>query len=239
MELVALRKEYAQLTDKVYEKVMTGLKNYFEVRKIGGGEMTEAQVREMISEGCRQNAEDLVEKIGTRLDYLETTFGGGRLVSQRTDQPQERETYVLRTNRFGQIMRLPDDFQFPSGNGFDCWLQWNVGNTTRQIPPLRLIQVTEFSGVLDGKPKTNAEKRSQRGLHVANRRASRKVFCDMKFLCKYIEKKAVEAGLYTSDRRLENILRMFEAAGEDIGLGSFNPRKGQLKWRTLVGKIRK
>ena len=174
-----------------------------------------------------------------RLDSLETTFGGGRLESQRTEQPQERETYVLRTNRLGQITRLPDDFQFPNGNAFDCWLQWNVGNATRQIPPLRLIQVNEFIAVLDGKPKTDAEKRAQRGLHKANRQPSRKVSCDMKFLCTYIEKKAVEAGLDTSDRRLENIRRMFEATGEDVGSGSFNPRKGQLKWRTIVAKIRK
>ena len=61
----------------------------------------------------------------------------------------------------------------------------------------------------------------------------------MKFLCTYIEKKASEAGLDTADRRLDNIRRMFEAAGEDVGVGSVNPRKGQLKWRTLVGKIRK
>jgi hypothetical protein len=32
---------------------------------------------------------------------------------------------------------------------------------------------------------------------------------------------------------------MFETAGKDVSSGSANPRKGQLKWRTLVLKIRK
>jgi hypothetical protein len=239
VELVALRKEYAELTDKVYNKVMKGITDYFEVRRIGGGEMTEARVKEMIAAGCRQNAEELVEKIGTRLDSLATRFSGGGLELQRNEQPQTQDTYVLRTNRLGQITRLPEDFQFPNGNAYDCWLQWNVGNAVRQIPPLRLVNVTEFQGILDEKPKTDAEKRAQRGLHKGKRRPSRKVSCDMKYLCTYIEAKASEAGLDTSDRCLNNIQRMFEAAGNDVGSGSVNPRKGQLKWRTLVPKIRK
>ena len=68
MDLEALRKEQSELTDK-YEKVMNGLRQYFEVRGIGGGKMTEARIREIISEGCRQTAEDLVHKIEDKLDY--------------------------------------------------------------------------------------------------------------------------------------------------------------------------
>jgi hypothetical protein len=36
---------------------------------------------------------------------------------------------------------------------------------------------------------------------------------------------------------LENVQAMFEAAGKDAGAGAVNPRKGQLKWRTIVSKI--
>jgi hypothetical protein len=228
-----LRKAYAQLTEKVYEKVIGGLKNYFEVRKIGGGEMTEARVREMIAAGCRQeNAEDLLKKIGTRPESLETTkipiIGTAEKRAtelQRNEQPQGQDTSVLRTNhRLGQITRLPDDFQFPSGNAYDCWLQWNLGNAVRQIPPLRLVQLIEFQRVLDANPKADAETRARRGLHKGKKRPTRKTSCDMKYLCTYIEKKASEAGLDTSDRRLDNIRRMFEAAG-NVGAGSANPRK--------------
>jgi hypothetical protein len=115
-----------------------------------------------------------------------------------------------------------------------------VGNAVRQIPPLRLVQVREYQAVLDKKPKTDAEKRGQRGLHRDKRRPSRKVSSDMRFLCRYIEAKASEAGLNPSDQTLENVQRMFKAAEKEVsGSGSANPRNGQLKWRTLVAKIRK
>jgi hypothetical protein len=39
VDLDALRKESLQVADKVYEKVMTGLKEYMESRGIGGGEL--------------------------------------------------------------------------------------------------------------------------------------------------------------------------------------------------------
>jgi hypothetical protein len=52
VELVGLQKDYAALTGNVYEKVMNGLKDYFEVRKIGGGEMTEANDSRRMQGGC-------------------------------------------------------------------------------------------------------------------------------------------------------------------------------------------
>jgi hypothetical protein len=36
VDLEALRQEHSELTNKVYEKVMNGLREYFEVRQIGG-----------------------------------------------------------------------------------------------------------------------------------------------------------------------------------------------------------
>jgi hypothetical protein len=99
----------------------------------------------------------------------------------------------------------------------------------------RLLKPVKITRFLDAKPKMDAEKRAHRGLHKEKRRLSRKVSCDMRFLCTHIEKKVLKAGLDTADRRLDNVRRMFEAAGEDVGSGSVNLRKGQLKWRTLVG----
>jgi hypothetical protein len=148
VDLEALQKEQSELTDKVYKKVMHGLRQYFEVRGIGGGKMTEARIRVMISEGGRQTAKDLVHKIEEKLDLLATSFdaatGSGRVALQRNGQFQQQETYSLPTNTLGQLTRLPDDFQFPKGNAFDCWNQWNIRNKERQIPPLRLVNVREY-----------------------------------------------------------------------------------------------
>jgi alanyl-tRNA synthetase len=128
VDLEALRKEHSELTNKVYQKVMNGLWQYFEVRQIGGRQLTEARIREMITEGCRQTAEDLANQIEVKLDLLassfeESTGSGGRVALQRNETLQQRETYCIRTNTLGQLTRLPDDFQLPKGNAFDCWNQ--------------------------------------------------------------------------------------------------------------------
>jgi hypothetical protein len=44
VDLDALRRESLQVADKVYKKVMTGLKEYLESRGIGSGELTEARI---------------------------------------------------------------------------------------------------------------------------------------------------------------------------------------------------
>ena len=136
VELMSLRKDHAHLLDKVCQKVMRGLKEHFEARHIGGGETIEARVCNMTAEGCKQSAEELVNQVGEKLDSLATAVGGGRLELQSKEQPQERETHALRASCLGQVTRLPNDFQFPSGNALDCWLQWSVGSATRQVPPL-------------------------------------------------------------------------------------------------------
>jgi hypothetical protein len=104
------------------------------------------------------------------LDLLAASFdavtgSGGRVALQRNGQLQQQETYRLRTNTLGQLTRLPDDFQFPKGNAFDCWNQWNIGNKEQQIPPLRLVDVREYQ-FLDAKAKSDAEKWGQRGIHI-------------------------------------------------------------------------
>jgi hypothetical protein len=89
---------------------------------------------------------------------------------QRSAQPeQQQDTYIIRTNSLGQITRLPNDFQFPNGNAYNCWVQWNVGNAVKQIPPLQLVQLREFQAVLDTKPMIDAEKWGQQGLHKDKR----------------------------------------------------------------------
>jgi hypothetical protein len=104
--------------------------------------------------------------------------------------------------------------------------------------PLRLVDVKEYQ-FLDLKAKSDEEKRGQRGNCIRKRRPSRKICSDMKFLCNYIEQKASEAGLDTSDRSLENMRRMFEAEEKDIRSGSVNSRSDQLKWQTFVQRLRR
>jgi hypothetical protein len=65
----------------------------------------------------------------------------------------------------------------------------------------------------------------------------------MKYLCTYIELKAREAGADTTDRSLENIRKMFDAASKELTIPAAgdhrDQRIDQFKWRTMVIRIRK
>jgi hypothetical protein len=151
------------------------------------------------------------------------------------------DTFVIRTNPRGELSRLPNDFQFPKGGMYDCWVQWNVGHIERSIPPLRSLTPREFT-FIDDIAKTQSEKRNQRGprQYKDTRRPSRKTYSDMKFLCNFIQLKASEAGTDTSDRSLDNVRKMFDVAAKElITPGERNARIDQFKWRTMVTRIRK
>ena len=242
VDLQALRVEQSQLSQVIFEKVMLGLTEYFDTRRIGGGEMTEARIREMIAEASKINVDDLVKRMEEKVDSLKTAFQQFTTDSDATRQEDTAgaaRTYLLRTNILGQISRLPSDFQFPKGGCYDCWTQWNVGDGERSIPPLRKLGPREFL-FIDNLPKTDAEKRSQTGKFRNQRRPSRKIFSDIKFLCKYIESKASEAGVDTTDVSLANVRIMFESAVKHLIIpGEGNRRVDQLKWRTIVKRIRK
>ena len=150
----------------------------------------------------------------------------------------EAELYPIRTHRNGILSRVPEDFEFPKGGVSDCWLKWNIGDTERRIPPLRALNPRDFA-FMDAKPKTTDEMRGQRGKFKANRRPSRKIYHDIKFLCNYIEKEAVKQGMNARDRTPNNVRRMFEKV-EPILLGNDTSNRGtQLKWSTVKNKLQK
>jgi hypothetical protein len=217
------------VADRVYEKVIGGLKEYLESRGIGGGELTEARIKDMISSATGEYFERLEKKLDSMARLP------GTVERNDEDGEQDVETYELRTNGLGQLTRIPADFEFPTSNTYNCWVQWNVGNKAQSIPPLRLTDPLEFN-FMDKKEKTDQGKRGQRDIFKNKRRPSRKIYCDMKFICKYIETKAKEANLDTSNRKLTNVRRMFEAAGLDKVVT--NRRGDQLVWTTIIKKLR-
>jgi hypothetical protein len=176
-----------------------------------------------------ERLEKKLDDLGSRND-LDTTQ-----VHNAQRHVTEVERYELRADGLGQLTRIPEDFEFSTGNTYNCWVQWNVGNRAQSIPPLRLIDPCEFN-FLNQKEKTDQEKRGLRETFKNKRRPSRKIYSDMKFICKYIETKASEASLDTSDRNLSNVRRMFEAAG--LKTIATNRRGDQLGWGTLIKKLR-
>jgi hypothetical protein len=53
---------------------MSGMTEYLEGRKIGGGDMTEGWIKDMIASACQQNVEHLVERFEEKLNSLMDTF---------------------------------------------------------------------------------------------------------------------------------------------------------------------
>ena len=247
VDLQALKVEQSTLAETIFTKVMGGLTDYFDTRRIGSGEMTEARIKELIALACKQNVDELVKRVETTVDGLKTAFKEASFGNADAAVRQDAEdavvpqgaTYMLRANNRGEISRLPSNFQFPRAGIYDCWVQWNVGNAERQIPPLRKLGPREFL-FIDNIPKTVAEKLSQRGKHIDKRRPSRKIFSDMKFICNYIESKAGDSGVDTSDVSSGNVRKMYDTAVKDLIIpGERNQRVDQLKWRTMVSRVRK
>jgi hypothetical protein len=250
--LHALKVEQLKLAGMIYNKVMEGMTDYFEAWRIGGGGMTEAWMKDMLSSVCQAHVEHLAQcfqvKLKTLADYFESyATNNGRPPQMTTTTPYQRtrETYALQTNHHGELSRLPNNLQFPKGGMHDCWVQWNVGHVEHLMPALRSITPREFQ-FIDDIAKTDSEKwkRSQRGPHQYKYmwRPSWKTYCDMKLVCNYIQSKASKVGADTTDRSLDNIRKMFDAASKELmirGAGDRNQRIDQFKWRMMVFRIQK
>jgi hypothetical protein len=73
----------------------------------------------------------------------------------------------------------------------------------------------------------------QRGKHIDKWCPSQKIFSNVKFICNYIESKASNAGVDTSDVSSDNIRKMFKAAVKELII-----RANEIKeWTNLNGKL--
>jgi hypothetical protein len=80
VDLEAIRDSTASLAQSVEKAVMVGITKYFDVWRIGGGEITEARVKEMIASAVAtaitQNTEELMQqRFDNKLDSLGSAFG--------------------------------------------------------------------------------------------------------------------------------------------------------------------
>jgi hypothetical protein len=156
VNLQALKVEQSKLAENIFTKLMGGgLADYFDTWQIGSGEMTEARIKELIALVCKQNVDELVKRVETTVDNLKTVFkessfgnGGTPVRQDAEDAVQHHATFMLPANSGGEISRLPSDFQFPKAGIYDCWVQWNIGNSEEQIPPLQKLGPREFLFIL-------------------------------------------------------------------------------------------
>ena len=98
------------------------------------------------------------------------------------------QTFQLRSHRNGILSRLPEDYNFPAAGVYDCWVKWNISDTERGIPQLRLLQAKDFA-FIDSREKTANDSRGHTGPFKEQWRSSSKIFSGLKYLCKTLNRK--------------------------------------------------
>jgi hypothetical protein len=132
--------------------------------------------------------------------------------------------------------RVPVDWRFPRCGVQDLWRQWWIGDTVRQVPPLRFLDTADISH-LDKVRLDETELHGRTGQFGKNRRQSKKIMCDMKFLMTYIKQQLEGKGVTIGNTiTVEAVDQMFAAISEKFDLG---PRDMQKQWLTVVRDLRK
>lgn len=231
VNIAAIRMSQDKMVDQVYERVITGVKDLLDTRQIGGGELTEVRLHEMVVNAVTPQVDALNATLNEALHQyhhhppVQDQDFGEQL--NQTYEDVDGTTHQLRLDA-RVLTRLPENFEFPQAGVYDCWIKWNIKDSVRGIPPLKKLHPQDYA-FLDSKPKPGG----------GARRASRKTFCDLKCLCTYIEDKATEEGMDPSNPSPANIRLIYEHVWPTIYEGLKGGRSTQNRWMTLVDKFRK
>ena len=140
------------------------------------------------------NADRLSEqRLRTVLDEFQTTIFNqlnniNRLEGANNNNDEERvETGTgYRVHTYGGTFhRVPVDWRFPRVGLQDLWRQWWIGDTVRQVPPLRFVTTRDVVH-LDSIPIEQEERHGRTGEYKEQRRPARKVMSEMKFVMQYV-----------------------------------------------------
>ena len=117
----------------------------------------------------------------------------------------------------------------------DLWRQWWVGDTVRQVPPLRLI-TTKDVGHLDKIPIQEEERHARTVTHKESRRPARKILSDIEFLMVYITDLVKANGTFEATITLSSVDRMYDSVSAQL---LFNNRDVLKLWYSSVKEIHK
>ena len=131
----------------------------------------------------------------------------------------------------GPFHRVLEDWRFPRIGVNDVWRQWWIGDTVRNIPPLRKLDAADLQ-FLDKLPLTRTEMHGRK--IGSRRRPARKTMCDLRYLMEYIIVKVDAAGVREEHISLESVDRMFLCVADEFQSG----RNAQKKWLTVSDRVR-
>jgi hypothetical protein len=229
VDIVAIRESQDKMVDRVFNKVVAGVKDLLDTRKITGGELTESRLKDMIKTATAPDFQVLNVRFDQLLDRRHPLQPPRPFESMESDDSRQ-PVDELRLNG-GLLSRLPANYEFPQAGVYDLWIKWNVRDTVRKIPPLKTLHSKDYS-FLDSKPSPKPG--------GGKRRAARKIFSDMKYICGLIETAAKEIGMDPSDGVPANIRLIYEQVSPSVFAGvKLGGRNTQFHWATIVDKVRR
>jgi hypothetical protein len=192
---------------------------------VNAGTLTEERVSAIL--------QDVYKKMDQQILRLEGT-GGSQTKEVVPERVETGDGYKLHMYG-GMFHRVPVDWRFPRCGVHDLWRHWWLGDTVRQIPPLKYLKIEDIKHI-DSVPLTVIEKVRKVGPNLDNRRRVAKVLTDMRFLCKYVTKLVKENGNLETVITISAVDRMFASVARRI-LG--RERDCQKQWISVVREIRK
>jgi hypothetical protein len=150
------------------------------------------------------------------------------------DRVEDGTVYTLHFYS-GSYKRVPIDWRFPRCSVFEMWRQWWIGDTVRNVPPLRYLQLADVKHIDDMELSVD-ELHGRKGRFRLQRRKSTKVLSDMKYLMEFIKRTLTARNAYRAETTIETVDEMYRSVSD---LFHANPRTGQLNWLTAVNTLRR
>ena len=152
---------------------------------------------------------------------------GGNLVA-------DRNVFTLHMYD-GTFKRIPLDWRFPRCNICELWRHWWIGNTVRNIPPLRCLEASDVNH-LDHIELSEEELHGRTGNFRNQRRMARKTLCDMKFIMRYTLGKIEERNALPEQITPVTVDQMFHDVAD---LFNTSERSAQIRWESVVRRVRR
>lgn len=222
---VSIMQQVTQVLDKQSQLVgdfIVQLEKSLEQMGIDGGRMSESNLKDIL----KNFEEKFINRIGvTQQIVLENDVEMKRVENGRTYTVH----YYLNSYK-----RVPVNWRFPRCGVADLWRHWWIGDSVRQIPPLRMLSVGDVKH-LDSFQLDEEEQHGRTGKNKTRRRMARKTLNDMNFLMKFVTDKVVSEGAYEEDKSTVSVDRMFQLVVNCFDIGA---RDAQKKWSTIVNDVR-
>lgn len=227
---IALMHEVTQIKDKqtlLVSEFIVEMKSLLEQMGVDGGRMSETNLRTILDTMLNNFEERFINRtglIGTRA--IDTNDVGSTRV-------ENNRTYTVHMYG-GKYKRVPADWRFPRCGISDLWRHWWIGDTVRQIPPLRMLSIADVNH-LDGVTIATNEEHGRKGTYKHKRRQTTKTLSDMRFVMNFVQQKVVDKGAFEAEITSESVDCMFAAV---VDVFTKKERDAQKQWTTVAYDIR-